>query len=150
MIIPWLTFSCSANDNKPVDPQPDDSLSKITRQQEEAFEALNTIQITGQHLYSTFPGISHECLPADSSFVISSDQFCTVLKALLAKYYTGIPKERQEELAEQSALAQEEYLVLQCNGYINEFETPTNQSVPSSGSWILPRVLDSRDIIINW
>ena len=45
------------------------TLSELNIDQENAFEALNNLQLQSNgHLFSTFPNIEHHFYPADSSF----------------------------------------------------------------------------------
>ena len=129
-----------------------DTASELTTEKERdaAFDALNSIQIQGQHLYSTFSGMHHSCLPADTSFVISQVELQTAIEVLLARYYTDIPPEEQKVLAKQSSLAQKKYLILQCNGFSNGVLGGTEKLTPVSGSWVIPEVLNERDVIITW
>lgn len=129
-----------------------DSILKLTLEEEQdaAFDALNSIQIQGWHLYSTFSGMNHSCLPADTNFVISQVELQTALEVLLARYYTEIDPEEQKLLATQASLAQKEYLVLQCNAFSNGSNEYSINKMPLSGSWVIPEVLNERDIIIKW
>ena len=63
---------------------------------------------------------------------------------------TNISPKEQSQLASKAVLAQKEYLVLQCNGYSTETFDIMNKEIPASGSWILPEILDRRDVIIEW
>ena len=135
--VSYVAFSCTIaqerTDQKEELPLPPfDTTLFLTLEQEAAFDALNEIQIQGTQLYSTFSGIHHECFPPDTSFVISQAELLIVIEDLLIQNYPNIPPKEQSKLANQAVLAQEEYLVIQCNG-----------------SWILPEVLNQRDIIIE-
>ena len=128
-----------------------DSLMQLTMDQEASFDALNSIQVNGEHLYSTFSGVPHDCSsPPDTSFIISRDEFQDALEELLRRYYSNLSSEKQAELASIAVLAQEEYSVLQCNDYSVETIQNGKQIFPMAGSWILPKVLGRRDIIIKW
>lgn len=130
--------------------QNSDSLPKLTIKQQSAFDALNSIQRQGKHLYSTFAGIHHDCFPPDTTFVVSQSELLVALEILLGRYYTNLEAEQRVELANKSVLAQEEYLVLQCNGQSNGTMYDKSKNVPNSGSWILPEILGRRDVIIEW
>lgn len=128
-----------------------DSIPELTPVQQEAFNALNTLQtITDEksHLYSTFANINQPCYPADTSIVITQAQFLTYMKQFVSKYCQNLSKDMQYELAKSSVLAQEEYTVLYCN---NESENQNfNNGLPTTGTWVVPNVLGRRDIIIVW
>ena len=130
--------------------QSTDTLPKLTTNQQTAFDALNSIQVQGKHLYSTFSGIHHDCLPPDTSFVISQAELLLAMKTLLERHYTHIKAEQRSKLANESVLAQEEYLVLQCNENSNGTINDKSINIPNSGSWILPEILGRRDLIIEW
>jgi len=127
-----------------------DEVSVLTIEQEAAFNALNSIQVQGHHLYSTFSGIDHDCFPPDTSFVISKDEFLIAMEELLSRYYTDILPEQQAKLAAKAVLAQENYVVLKCIDYSTELGNEVNANVQMSGTWILPKVLGRRDVIIEW
>ncbi len=130
--------------------QNSDSLQELTTEQQSAFDALNSIQRQGKHLYSTFSGIHHDCFPPDTTFAISQSELLVALEILLERYYTNIEQEQRSKLANKSVLAQEEYLVLQCNGQSNGTMYDKSKNIPNSGSWILPEILGRRDVIIEW
>ena len=154
LFFPCLTITCTfsqegnerkkemANSNKPV--------SELTQEQQSAFDALNSIQVQGKHLYSTFSGIHHDCSPPDTSFVISQAELLIAMKTLLERHYTHIKAEQRSKLANESVLAQEEYVVLQCNGYSNGTVDDEIKYIPNFGTWILPEILGRRDVIIEW
>ena len=127
-------------------------LSELTLEQESAFEALNAIQINSEvgHIYSTFGGIHHSCFPPDTSFTISHSELLNAMEELLAKYCTAIYLEECTELASKAVLAQEEYLVLQCNNAVNDLITKGTKYASIRKSWILPEVLGQRDVILVW
>lgn len=122
----------------------------LTTKQQTAFDALNSIQVQGIYLYSTFSGIHHNCLPPDTSFVISQAELLVAIETLLERHYKHIKAEQRAKLANESVLAQEEYLVLQCKGYSNGTMYDKSKNIPNSGSWILPKILGRRDIVIEW
>lgn len=131
-------------------------LPEITTEQQTAFDALNTLQMQmqAQYLYSTFPGLGHACFPADSSFVISRAELLTVIEALLAKHCTDLSLEERSRLAAQAVMAQKEYSVEWCFGtsplLVDGVLTEVPIKTSSSGTWILPRVLGQRDVILEW
>ena len=133
-----------------------DSSSELSPEQEIAFNALNSLQrqIQGNHLYSTFPDIHHDCFPSDTGFVISHTELLIALEELLEKYCSGITNERREKLANEAVLAQKEYFVEQCYGTSFQMVDGTLKNItittPKSGFWILPGVLGRRDIILEW
>ena len=161
MITQWFLFSCTPaqeridqnqeSNNIPLSHSDSisDTLSELTLEQQTAFDALNSIQVHGHHLYSTFPGMHHNCFPPDTSFVISRAELRIAMELLLTKHYSNISAEHRKKLADESVLAQEEYLVLQC-GYAKESVDNVVNINPPSGSWILPKVLGRRDIILEW
>lgn len=147
-----LLFSCTTPQEK-VDQQQvshtninSDTLAVLTPEQSNAFDALNSIQVQGHHLYSTFSGIHHDCFPPDTSFVVSRAALQMAMEELLEQYYTSIQAEQRTKLVATAVLAQETYLVLKCNDYSDD----KTKNVLQSGSWILPEVLDRRDVILVW
>ncbi len=157
-----VCFSCSLSNEKvekgqessgfvsPKAIQNSDPLQELTTAQQSAFDALNTIQRQGKHLYSTFSGIHHNCFPPDTTFVISQSELLVALEILLERHYVNIEAEQRAKLAYTSVLAQEEYLVLQCNGHSNGTMNDKRKNIPTSGSWILPEILGRRDVIMEW
>ena len=124
-------------------------MPEISLEQEQAFEALNALQIRlqKQSLYSTFAGLQHDCFPSDTSFVVSRADLLMVLEILIAKYGKNMEVEQGYKFAAAAVLAQEEYLVEQCYDTSQELD---NESSTRSGIWILPKVLDRRDVILVW
>ena len=127
-----------------------DNPVELTQEQERAFAALNSIQVQGQNLYSTFAGIQHECSSVDTSYIMGQVQFLLALKKLISIHYTIISKEEGDKLASAAVLAQEKYLLVLCNDNSIEVINGADKDVPYSGTWILPNVLGRRDIIITW
>jgi len=124
-------------------------------EQEKAFEALNTLQVRmkGEHLFSTFSGISHNCNRPDSIFVISQSDLKKAMDSLVASYGTDIPLEEQSQLVENAVLAQENYVVQSCYGSSMQLVEGAFESIQShslQGTWILPKVVDKRDVVIIW
>ena len=156
-VAPWLLFACTAGQERtdpeqgPVDPPFSDpgTPSELTPEQQTAFEALNSIQVLGRHLYSTFPGAHHDCFPPDTSFILSRGELLIAVEVHLARHSSKIPAEQRTELAAEAVLAQEEYLVHQCGSPAVSVDLVV-QNLPPSGSWILPKVLGRRDIVLEW
>lgn len=159
ILLSTILFSCSeAQENKSQKQEKInlttsyvDSIPELIPVQQEAFNALNTLQTSTDeknHLYSTFANINQPFYPADTSFVITQAQFLTYMKQFVSKYCQNLSKDMQDELAKSSVLAQEEYTVLYCN------DESTNQNfingLPMSGTWVMPNVLGRRDVIIVW
>ena len=68
----------------------------------------------------------------------------------MSQYYHDIPAKQQHKWASQAVLAQEKYLVLQCNDFSNiPFEIKINNT-SATKLWVLPEVLGKRDIILVW
>ena len=153
-------MSCSSKPQgtRSMDPLPDSTTIrvKLTPEQGAAFDALNDLQrqMQAQHLYSTFPGISQECLQPDTSYVISRIALLDAMVELLGKYCTDIPIGERNELATNAVLAQETYTIEQCYG--NELQMidgvlhDVQSTASRSGTWVLPKVLGHRDIVLVW
>lgn len=150
-------LSCATIDQKQIstDLLPNNTPLSISPEQETAFDALNKLQLKlkGQNLYSTFPGLQHDCFPPDTSFVISQAELLVAMKNLLAKYFTNYDAIQQcNKLAANAVLAQKEYLVEQC--YITSThifnDAFKSRPVSKSGVWILPEILGRRDVILEW
>lgn len=162
LVTPCMILSCSTAHEKTEQKQEStnfsipyskiyaDTLAELTPEQLTAFDALNSIQVQGEHLYSTFSGIHHDCFPPDTSFVISRAELLVALGELLKRYYTAMSTEQRTKLSTDAVLAQEEYLILQCIGDSTGSVDNTNKNLPTSGSWILPKVLGRRDVILEW
>lgn len=160
--IPCLLFSCTNGQGESGQKsetrhyidldtvQHTDPNTAFTQQQEEAFDALNSIQLQGRNMYSTFAGLDHECYPPDTSFMISQDQLLVAMKALLSRHFKNVTPDIRDRLAAKAVLAQEEYLVYRCKGYFEESTGDAITKAPTLGSWILPKVLNQRDIIMIW
>ena len=133
-----------------------DSSTELNLEQETALDALDSLQIQMQakQLYSTFPGIHHECSQSDTSFLISQTEFLIALEELLAKHCTSFSYERRKKLANEAVLIQKEYFIEQCYGtsfqMVDGTLNNTTISTPRSGTWIMRKVLGRRDIIFKW
>lgn len=130
---------------------PDNYVEELSKEQEDSFNAWNTLQTnTDQRnrLYSTFAGIEHSCYPADTSFQISQSELLSYLEKFLAKHCHRLTKEYKHQLVTQAVLAQKNYMVLHCI----EDSPLTNSTVEisMSGTWVLPNVLERRDVILVW
>ena len=158
-----LLFSCTSNtENTSPEAQPEDSqpgnaapyvapLEELSQVQDAAFNALNILQTSTDErnrLYSTFAGIYHPCFPADTSFTISRATLLNAMEKFVAKHCTNMPVEKRNELAAQAVLAQEEYLVLFCNG--NATNVNYDAGLPLKGTWVLPNILGHRDVLLEW
>jgi hypothetical protein len=146
-----LILSCSEpNKNKKSIPFKN-TATEITLKQESAFEALNTLQVSTDNrnqLYSTFAGINQSCYPPDTSLTISQEELLEAMEQFVTIHCTGLSPVERNKLASASVRAQEEYTVHLC---LKEIErTNSNKRIPRKGIWILPNVLERRDIIINW
>lgn len=143
----WLQASnLSSNTTKEVQTE-----SALTKEQESAFDALNTLQVSTDErnrLYSTFSGIAQPCLQPDTSFTISQKQFLQVMEQFIAQQCNSLSMEEKAALAKKSVLAQEEYTVTICHGSKKMLQT--NEALPLTGTWVLPRILDLRDLVIVW
>jgi hypothetical protein len=162
LIIPGLILSCTTGQQERDQVQQSiyslpfysttytDSLIELTPEQQSAFDALNTLQVSTDEksrLYSTFADICQPCYPPDTSFVISRAELLIAMKQFLTRHCTNLTIEKRNELAATSVLAQEEYTVLHCrissnHNYVN--------GLPMSGTWIMPSVLGRRDVILEW
>ena len=152
------TMACQFNSKKRTQDTSTENLTEkenitqaiiLNAAQDNSFKALNAIQVSGENLYSTFSGLyqEHECYPPDTSFVITRAVFREALDTLLKRHFQNLPQEYRDTLIEQSVLAQETYKILEC-----KYPSLDNSDhkFPSSGFWILPEVLNRRDVIINW
>lgn len=151
----YLILSCTSRQDKKNQKQ-QSTVSLITPEQEVALDALNTIQVQtqSQHIYSTFPGLHHDCFPSDSSFVLSSADLLVAMQELIAKYSKDVFIEHHNKLAASAVLAQEEYLVEYCYGTELQMVEGVLINVRTRTSpfkrWILPKVLGRRDLILAW
>ena len=131
--------------------EPMESAYELTTDQQSAFDALNTLQVSTDEmnrLYSTFAGITQPCYPPDTSLQITQSELLIAMKQFVISNCKGLSVEAQEELASSSVLAQNEYTVLLCL----DDTTGVNYEigVPRIGTWVLPGVLGRRDVIIAW
>ena len=161
LVLPYLIFSCTAaqegTDQKqeltdfPASYPNSDTVSELTQEQQSAFDALNTLQVSTDEknrIYSTFADIFQPCYPADTSFVISQSELLIIMKQFISKYCKNLAVEKQNELAATAVLAQEEYKILHCRD--NSYDENYENGLPMTGTWIMPSVLGRRDVILVW
>ena len=128
-----------------------DTTSELTPEQQSAFDALNTLQVSTDemnHLYSTFAGIVQPCYPPDTSLTISRSDLLTVMEQFVTRHCTNLTIKERSELAAKSVLAQDEYTVLLCLD--NSVPVTYEYGAPMTGTWVMPSVLGRRDVIIVW
>ena len=161
LILTFLALSCT-NMKKQVEERPKltyvsssypttEIRSELTKDQEAAFDALNTLQTSTDEmnrLYSTFPNHSQPCYPADTSFVISQSELRTTLKQYVSRFCQNLTPKVRNELAETSVLAQDNYTVLHCN--TNSYDANYENGLPMIGTWVIPNILERRDLILVW
>lgn len=158
----YLLLSCNSSKEK-GNLKENDSISttkneqkvlELNEVQKRAFDALDSIQrqFEGEHLYSTFPGIGHNCYPPDSSFFISQDELLEVIEDLIDEYAESILIEQFKKLAAHGVLAQKEYVVKSCFFAPRQKDNRNFKILPIANrkAWILPMVLERRDIILAW
>lgn len=152
LIIPFLLFACGAEPKGDSIPKAiPNSLPPISSDQQAALDALNVLQQNldvPNKIYSTFPNITQPFYPHDSTFVISQSDFHLALDMLVEKYGTRLDASYRDSLTHTSALALEEYTVRHCR------DTASNKYVDfkysTTGAWVLPNVLERRDVVIVW
>ena len=162
-IVLSLPYACSQSnesfeEEKQITPSPPASImqnsgtiSELTPEQESAFDALNTLQVSTDEmnrLYSTFAGIDQPCYPPDTSLKISQAELLRAMKQFVAINCQNLRAEERNELAVASVLAQEEYTLSIC--FDNAALVAYDKAPPMTGTWILPGVLGRRDVIIVW
>ena len=126
-------------------------VQELTPIQQSAFDALNTLQVStdsNNRLYSTFANIVQPCYPADTSFVISQSELLSAMTQFVKENCKFLNLGLQEELAKDAVLAQEEYIVKYCPGFLSNMKY--GKEIPRKGIWVLPNVLDRRDVILVW
>jgi hypothetical protein len=116
----------------------------------DALDALDTIQINGSQLYSTFPNLDHNCEGVVSSFVISQEVFKEALLHLLNEYYQELSKGKRRDLASRSSKAQDSYIVRTCGATSKLHILEKSEAPPRVGMWIFQSILEQRDLIIQW
>jgi len=123
------------------------NISELSAEQNAAFDALNTLQVNTDHssqLYSTFPGLEHECYPPETSITLSQDEFQLAMQEFVNRNCKKLTTEERNQLAAASSLAQEEYTVLIC------FYNSNSKIGSNEGTWIIPSMLGRRDVVIEW
>ena len=161
LILSLLAFSCSSvqeeveesKDSTDEHTPYDNSEYRLGRTQEQqaAFDALNRLQMStdeSNRLYSTFAGVSQFSFTADTSFLISQSELLIFMQQFVSKHCKSLTPIIQKKLAATSVLAQKEYKVLCCNNNSN-FQTYKN-GPPMIGVWVMPNILDSRDLLLFW
>jgi hypothetical protein len=128
-----------------------ETISELTPEQQSAFDALNTLQVSTDEmnrLYSTFSGIVQPCYPPDTSITISQSELLVALKQFVTSNCRNLTVEERNELATTSVLAQEEYTVSLCLDNLSNVDF--KNGAPMTGTWVMPSVLGRRDVIIVW
>ena len=128
-----------------------ETISEITPEQQSAFDALNTLQVSTDEmnrLYSTFAGIVQPCYPPDTSLTISQSELLIAMKQFVTSNCRNLTVEERNELATTSVLAQKEYTVSLCLDNLSNVDF--ENGAPMTGTWVMPSVLGRRDIIIVW
>lgn len=128
-----------------------ETISELTIEQEAAFDALNTLQVSTDEmnrLYSTIPGIFQSCYPPDTSLTVSQAELLMAMKQFVSSNCKNLAVDERDELAATSILAQEEYTVLLCLD--NSDHVTHENGAPMTGTWVMPSVLGRRDVIIVW
>lgn len=158
MVVCLISFSCTSSQNKNKQKSKlsttnsiNRTLIEITSQQQDALDALNTLQVNTDemdHIYSTYPNINQPCYPPDTSFEISQTEFLHYMEQFIFKHCKEMEPEIQNELAKASGLAQEKYKVLHCAE--DPLDTKYENGLPLSGTWVLPNILDRRDVTLVW
>ena len=157
----FLLNSCSQPDNRSEKEaaysQPNnisqnlETTSELTPEQQSAFDALNTLQVSTDEmnrLYSTFAGIVQSCYPPDTSLTISQSELQVAMKQFVTSNCKNLSTAERDELIATSVLAQKEYTLSLCLG--NSANINYENGAPMSGTWIIPSVLGRRDVIIVW
>ncbi len=131
-----------------------EKISKITSAQEKGLDALNALQVNieGEHLYSTFPGLSHTFLPEDSSFTITDMELLQAINSISKNYGGDLSAEKFDKLAKEAIQLQDLYHIKECTRTIYQ---PINHSIKSlpgkdtiSKIWLIQNLLNRRDLII--
>ncbi len=128
-----------------------DTLPELTEEQNAAFESLNQLQVSTDkinQLYSTLAGVNQPCYPPDSTFTLSQSDLLLAMRHFVNTHCTNLSDQQREELATKSVLAQKEYLVYQCMD--NPIPAMDSNAVIMTGTWLLPKILNRRDVIIVW
>ncbi|BDS11504.1 hypothetical protein [Aureispira anguillae] len=115
---------------------------------DEAMDALNTIQITGDggmKLYLTFPNIHHnECQGVVRISEISQEEFRDALLEVMAENNLTLTEHERSKIAATASKPRGIYTVKTC-GSTTEGETPRRK-----GTWIIMAIFGRSDLLINW
>lgn len=157
LLIIFIVFSCKKSEKTQGSKSSDEiqqrrleSIKPLDQNQEEAFEALNTIQVSTDEpnrFYSTFPGTADLCLEIDTVMTISQAELLMALKHFLSNNCKNLSANEQETLAVTAVLAQEEYEVSICNPNNSSSNT---EALQMTGTWLLRNILGKRDLVIHW
>lgn len=163
LIILLSLSACNSNPNKPktdlpFKQAPETSAKpnfntpvELSPEQDSALEALNRLQTSSlepNRIYSTFPGIHHDCYPADTSFTISQAELLKALLEFTQLHYQEREAPFPSRLAALAVKAQSEYQVLVCLDFPGDINY--QQGIPRKGTWVLPNMLGRRDVLIVW
>lgn len=128
-----------------------DSTPELSSLQQDAFDALNTLQVSTDEknrLYSTFAGNTHACYPPDTTVTISQSEFLIAIKQFVKDNCTNLDAEKANELASKAVLAQEAYKIALCQQ--NSSQGSFKDGIPTKGTWIIANILGRRDVVIIW
>ncbi|MCB0704218.1 MAG: hypothetical protein KDC34_02870 [Saprospiraceae bacterium] len=150
LFFPFLTFSCTSEEKGKL---PDSAFynntgSALTQEQQAAFDALNTLQTSTDEmnrLYSTFVKPSY---PADTSFEVSQSELRAFMEQFIYEHCQNLSPEIQNQLAKTAVLAQKKYTVLHCTE--NRSDIDYDKGLPMTGTWVIPNILNRRDVILVW
>ena len=121
---------------------------------DEAMEALNTIQITGDGkmmLYLTFPNIDHqECQGEVSSYEISKEELHDALIDVMAKNNLTLTKKKRFRLAAAASSPRELYTVQTCVSTTEPLASTEGKIPLRKGTWIITAIFGRSDLLINW
>ena len=158
-----LTSICSCEEpqdnlesgsNKPtlvaVDTNTTIELNDLRDDQEKAQDVLNTIQVRGANLYSTFAFSQHDCKGDIETFTISSKDLEADLLDLMYRYYPTIDMQEKAYLALTASKARYEYEVTSCNADLKKSEYVDSLNPTRTGMWIIQTFTDQTDLIILW
>lgn len=155
-----VTAACSSSTKNSVQEESDKTLefddfltpeSKLTEEQQFAFDALNTLQTSTDkmnRLYSTFANTNHPFYPADTSFTISQSELLAFMNQFVSENCQNLSQETRERLVKASVLAQEVYTVMYCGP--SSSHSDVKNGIPTSGTWVISNVLGRRDIVLVW
>lgn len=158
-LIPWISFSCNFKQqpeienstvNTPAQNGVDFIPDSLTIEQENALDILDQIQISTDDpntFYSTFSGLDHAFLPADTILTLKRVEFQKALRTYLETRASTFSSVAKDSLAEMAAAAQEEYIVL----VVGEGSPKAVEGWNSNNNiWLIPSLLDHRDVVIHW